>query len=211
LSDSAPAPARSRLHERLPWFALAAAAAAADLWTKHLVFYPRILEHGGFDGSGAIFVGQVAPWWRTVLSYNPGVTFGLGAGAGAWLLSLGTGLVIAMLLRSLWKTPREERLKLFALSIVVGGALGNLYDRALRPHVEADTHPGVRDFIDWYFPDGTAAADFLKSHHVNTHWYTFNLADALIVSGVVLLAWKILREKPPEKAAETPAAPEAAA
>jgi signal peptidase II len=206
LSAHEPELPQSRLSEKLPWFALGAAAVAADLWTKHLVFYPEVLDPG-YDPRLAVVVDQIAPWWRTVLSYNQGVTFGLGSSVVGWVLSLGTGLVIAALLRSLWKTERSERVKLFALSIVVGGALGNLYDRALRPHVEPDTHPGVRDFIDWYFPEGTSVADFLRSHHVNNHWYTFNLADALIVSGVCLLAWKILREKPQEK----PAAPEPAA
>jgi lipoprotein signal peptidase len=70
--------------------------------------------------------------------------------------------------------------------------------------VEPDSRPGVRDFLDWYVPEGTALARWLRSHEVRTHWYTFNVADALIVSGVVLLAWKILREKPPEKAVDQP-------
>jgi signal peptidase II len=139
--------------------------------------------------------------WDTVLAYNPGVTFGLGAGAGVWLLSLGTGIVIAILLHTLWTTPRDATAKLFALSIIVGGAVGNLYDRALRPSLEQDTHPGVRDFIDWYFPDGSSGADLMNKLGWKTHWYTFNVADAFIVSGVVLLAWKILREKPDSAAA----------
>ncbi len=180
---------------KLPWFALAAAGLAADLWTKHLVFYPHVLDPDFAEGR---FVGQVLslPWWRTVLAYNPGVTFGLGAGFGTWALSLFTAVVIALLVRALLRTSPADRLRLFAFSIIIGGAVGNLYDRALRPYVEADRHPGVRDFIDWYVPEGSAVAEFLKSHHVNNHWYTFNVADALIVSGVVLLAWKILREKP---------------
>jgi signal peptidase II len=136
--------------------------------------------------------------WNTVLAYNTGATFGLGAALGQWVLAIGVSVVIAMLLRTLWKTPRTERVKLFALSIIVGGAVGNLYDRALRPHVEPDQHVGVRDFLDWYVPDGTALADWMHAHDWKTHWYTFNVADALIVSGVVLLAWKILREQPPE-------------
>lgn len=198
MGDSTPADApEARLAAKLPWFAAAAAVLTADLWTKHLVFYPHVLDSRFAEGR---IVGTVTSWWRTVLAYNNGVTFGLGASFGAWLLSLFTGVVIVLLLRALWRTPRGEPLRCFALSIIVGGALGNLYDRALRPLVEADTHPGVRDFIDWYVPSDSAAGRFLKSHNVMSfeyHWYTFNVADALIVSGVVLLAWKILREKPP--------------
>lgn len=191
----ATSPAASRLAEKLPWLALAAAALTADLWTKHLVFYPEAIQPG-FDE--ARIVRRVCTGWNTVLAYNPGATFGLGAALGSWILAVGVTVVIAMLVRSLWKTPRGETAKLFALSIIVGGAVGNLYDRALRPFVEPDKHVGVRDFLDWYVPDGTAVADWLHAHDVKTHWYTFNVADALIVSGVVLLAWKILREKPTE-------------
>ncbi len=206
-AQTRPDGANERLADKLPWFAVAAAGLAADLWTKHLVFYPDVLRPG-FDERRLVIVGRVLglSWWQTILAYNNGVTFGLGSSLGAWALSLGTGLVIVLLSRSLWQAPRTERLKCFALSIIVGGAVGNLYDRALRPFVEADTRPGVRDFIDWYFPDGSAAAEFLKSHNVNNHWYTFNVADALIVSGVVLLAWKILRERPDDAPAPGSAA-----
>lgn len=189
--------ARSRLAEKLPWFAVAAAALTADLWTKHIVFYPAGLDP---TAEGRV-IGTVCSWWRTVIAYNPGATFGLGAGFGPWVLAIGVSGVIVWLARTLWTAPGEERVKCFALSIIIGGAVGNLYDRALRPFVEADTHPGVRDFLDWYVPEGTALANWLNEHNVKTHWYTFNVADALIVSGVVLLAWKILREKPPEESA----------
>jgi len=196
---------RARLAEKLPWLALAAAGLAADLWTKHVVFYPETLSPR-FDPHMGLEVGRVCSWWRTILAYNVGVTFGMGSSLEAWVLSLGTALVIAWLLRTLWQTPRAELVKCFALSIIVGGAVGNLYDRALRPLVEPDKHPGVRDFIDWYFPEGSATAEFLRRHDVNTHWYTFNVADALIVSGVVLLAWKIVREPAHEPKADGAAA-----
>jgi len=204
--DAAPVDShRARLAEKLPWLAVAAAGLAADLWTKHVVFYPETLSPR-FDPRMGLEVGRVCSWWRTILAYNVGVTFGMGSSLEAWVLSLGTALVIVWLLRTLWLTPRTERVKCFALSIIVGGAVGNLYDRALRPLVEPDKHPGVRDFIDWYFPDGTATAEFLRKHDVTTHWYTFNVADALIVSGVVLLAWKIMREPPHEPQADGAAA-----
>src|SRR5262249_11972515 len=161
---------------------------------------PHVLDprFDDFSERGPWITGHVASWWRTILAYNRGVTFGMGSGLGAWLLSVGTGIVIALLLRTLWRAPRGEPLQCFALSIIRGGAAGNLYERALRPFVEADKHPGVRDFIDWYVPADSALGRFLMDHHVTSyeyHWYTFNLADACIVSGVVLLAWKVLREK----------------
>ena len=206
--EAKPIEGDARLAHKLPWFSLAAAGLAADLWTKHLVFYPDVLDpkFAEYSERGPWVVGHVCSWWRTILAYNRGVTFGMGIGLGAWLLSIGTGLVIVMLLRTLWRTPRGERVKSFALSIIVGGAVGNLYDRALRPFVEADTHPGVRDFLDWYVPADSALGRFLTTHNVTPfeyHWYTFNVADSFIVSGVVLLAWKVIREKPQPSVAGT--------
>ena len=198
VSEPAAAPA-SPAREKLPWFAVAAAALTADLWTKHLVFYPETLDPAIREGQP---IGRVCSWWRTVIAYNTGATFGLGSTLGPWVLCIGVSVVIAMLVRSLLRTCPADRVRLFALSIVIGGAIGNLYDRALRPLVEPDKHPGVRDFLDWYVPEDTALAKWLQAHGVHNHWYTFNVADALIVSGVVLLAWKILRERPSEPGAK---------
>jgi len=193
---------RERRRRKLPWFALAAFCLAADLWTKHLVFYPAVLEESRPEG---LVVHRVASWWRIVIAYNEGVTFGMLDEAGAWVLALFTAAVIVLLGVMLWRADRRDRLRCLALSMIIGGAVGNLYDRALRPLVEPDTRPGVRDFLDWYVPDDTALAGWLRARGVHTHWYTSNVADVLIVSGVILLAWRILRERPaapePEAAA----------
>lgn len=197
-APKAPPAAAAPARERLPWFAVAAAALTADLWSKHLVFYPETLDPAIREGQA---IGRVCSWWRTVIAYNTGATFGLGSRLGPWVLCTGVAVVIVLLVRSLLRASPADRLRCFALSIVIGGAVGNLYDRALRPLVEPDKHPGVRDFLDWYVPEETALAKWLQAHGVHNHWYTFNVADALIVSGVVLLAWKILRERPDEKSA----------
>ena len=177
--------ARSR--HRLPWFGLAAAILALDLWTKWLVFYPirPVYSH----------VARVCPGFDIIVAYNPGVTFGLAAGAGRWVIALATSLVIATLVWTLWSTPRDERVKSAALAVIVGGAVGNLYDRTLRPMVELDTRTGVRDFLDWYAPDDWALAGWLREHFGKTHWYTSNVADVFIVCGVIVLAWLIVTER----------------
>ena len=74
---------------------------------------------------------------------------------------------------------RESRLALVALSLVAGGAVGNLVDR-LR-------FGSVVDFIDWYWG--------------SYHWYTFNVADAAITSGAALL---ILHSFLPERGGAAP-------
>lgn len=184
----------------------AGAVLAADLWSKHLVFYPHVLEEG-YRPDHAVVVGEVASWWRTILVYNQGVTFGLLSGVPMWVKSLFTLGVIAWLGVRLWRAPARSRLEPVALAMIVGGAVGNLYDRALRPFVEPDTNPGVRDFLDWYAPPGTWLAGWLTEHGITTHWYTSNVADVCIVVGVGLLAIVLLREKDPEAA--PPASPAA--
>ncbi len=180
---------RARLRVKLPWFALAAACLTADLWTKYLVFYPLRPVR--------VEVARVTDWFSLIIAYNRGVTFGLASGTSTWVLALGTGTVIILLSWQLWAARADERLKSVALAMIIGGAVGNLYDRSIRPHVELDTRPGVRDFLDWYAPDHWALADWLREHDIQRHWYTSNVADVLIVCGVILLAWLIITEKQP--------------
>ena len=142
--------------------------------------------------------------WDTILVYNNGITFGMFPSAGPWVLAGLTGIVILVLCHMLWTAPAAHRLRHFALSIVIGGAIGNLYDRTLRPMIEADKNPGVRDFLDWYVPRDTPTGQWLIETFGTNHWYTSNVADVIIVTGVILLAWCILRE--PESTSEGVAA-----
>ena len=180
-----------RLRSKLPWFSLAAACLAADLWTKHLVFYPEAIAPGFREGRDVVRV--ITPWWRTILVYNQGVTFGSFTWVPAWTKALLTSAVIVWMAWKLWKLPAGRVAQPLSLSMIVGGAVGNLYDRSLRPLVEADTHPGVRDFLDWHLPEGSAPARFFAERGWQTHWYTSNVADVLIVCGVILLGWCLVR------------------
>jgi len=104
-----------------------------------------------------------------VFSRNTGGVFGLLAGAPSFgrraffvgATSIALGVIVVFLRR--W--GHESRLLTVALSLVAGGAIGNLIDR-LR-------FGSVVDFIDWYW----------GSHH----WFTFNIADSAISTGAVLL------------------------
>ena len=101
----------------------------------------------------------------TSLSINRGIAFGLFDWLGDYsqvpiiVLSLAIALLFAKF--AIDARPRIARL---AASLIFGGATGNIYDR-LR-------YDGVLDFIDAYA--------------YGYHWYTFNLADAAISSGVAL-------------------------
>lgn len=102
---------------------------------------------------------------RLHLTTNTGFAFSTGKGLGPML-----GLLAACVVFLLWRmrTKFSSRLGTFALGLVLGGACGNLADRLFR--VPRWGRGAVVDFIDFRF------------------WPVFNLADAAIVSGVVMLS-----------------------
>jgi signal peptidase II len=107
---------------------------------------------------------------------NPGVAFGLFADSGTpWLapmlIAFSVG-VIALLAWLLATGRAGGRLAQCGLALILGGAVGNVFDRVLRH--------SVTDFIDFY----------LGSHH----WYTFNIADAAIVAGAGLVILELFRD-----------------
>jgi signal peptidase II len=105
------------------------------------------------------------------LEYNSGTAFSLLEGAGDWIVPV----VVAVLAVVGWLAWRAERTLLtVAYGLVLGGALGNLADRVFRGH-----HGDVADFVTL------------------RHWPTFNVADACITVGVVLLVIALLR--PPRR------------
>lgn len=81
---------------------------------------------------------------------------------------------VAVVLGFLVKTGRRLNLSTIAFALVLGGALGNLYDRVRLHHV----------------------IDFLEVHIVHYHWPDFNVADSCIVIGACLLMLEVLRPQP---------------
>lgn len=110
----------------------------------------------------------VLPFLNFSLAYNKGAAFSLLAGAGGWqrwffaALAAGVSLVIVYWLRRL---EPGERWTAAGLSLVLGGAVGNLIDRLWHGH--------VIDFIDLYYGP--------------YHWPAFNLADSAITIGAAIL------------------------
>jgi len=160
-------------HRLLLFLAIAAVGLAADLASKHLVF--ARLWPPGPDHPAVIWLwtGQIG----LQVSLNEGALFGIGqglvplfvvfsllAGAGIvyWLFVLGEA-------HSLWLTV--------ALAAIMGGILGNLYDRlGLHGLVRPDGSRiyAVRDWILFQWDD-------------SLRWPNFNLADSLLVCGAVML------------------------
>lgn len=109
---------------------------------------------------------EVAPFFNLVMVWNRGVSFGMFANdaeLGRWAL-VAVALVITVVMAAFLRRA-DRRLTAGAFGLVIGGAIGNVIDR-LRYG---------------------AVADFLDLHAAGYHWPAFNVADAGISIGVVLL------------------------
>ena len=158
-----------------PGLTLAAIILAADQLSKWAVLealeLPRV-QHIKLLAAGPFGFDLTMVW-------NRGVTFGMLAGDTGWTqIGLGVmALVIAgFLLR--WLHRADNLPTALALGAVIGGAVGNVIDR-------------IRF---------GAVVDFLDAHAWGWHWYVFNVADAAIVVGVlVLIADALFRPSPSGK------------
>lgn len=115
-------------------------------------------------------------FFRLVYAENQGAAFSILYGHVTVLAII--SLVASVGLIWFWYTlPAGEKWGRFATALILSGAVGNLFDRALRGHVV--------DFIDVYIILGG------ESHH----WPTFNIADSCICVGAAILAWRLLAGK----------------
>ena len=98
------------------------------------------------------------------LTWNTGIGFGLLSTNSTIIYSLITiliGVIISLLIIMGLSLARFEKI---VFSIIIGGAIGNLYDRVVF----------------------NAVPDFIDIHYKNFHWFTFNLADIFITIGIML-------------------------
>ena len=110
----------------------------------------------------------VAPFWNWVLTFNPGAAFSFLSDAGGWQRWFFTGLAfVVSIVLVVWlaRTPRADWRTAVPLSLVVGGAVGNLIDRAWLGQV----------------------IDFIQLYYDRWYWPAFNLADSAITVGAGLL------------------------
>jgi signal peptidase II len=131
-------------------------------------------------------------WVRLTYLLNPGAAFGLTV--GPWSRSVFATLAIVavgVILMIVRETPAGERLRLSALALILGGAVGNLLDR-LR------SHGAVVDFLDVGF--GTV------------RWPVFNVADVGVTAGALLLVALLWGERGPSPvpSAADPGGPDSA-
>jgi signal peptidase II len=115
---------------------------------------------------------EVTSFFNLVHVRNPGAAFGLLSGLDNRYLMLGlTILALIMILVLFLRFPLKTRWAAVGMGLAVGGALGNLIDR---------------------FRFGQVT-DFLDFHMVGYHWPVFNLADAALTCGFIILGLIIIR------------------
>lgn len=148
------------------------------LWLAVLVF---VLDMATKQWAEAVLIYAqpvpVMPMLNFTLLYNPGAAFSFLADQGGWqrwfFIAISIGVSVALVVW-LSKLPRQAVLLPMALSLVLGGALGNLFDRIVFGHV-IDFISVYIGWIDYYFP-------------------AFNLADSAITLGAGLMAVDVVRE-----------------
>ena len=145
------------------WLWVSLAVVVADLATKAWI-------------SSAFAYGEsreVTPFFNLVLVHNKGAAFSFLADAGGWQRWFFTvvTIVISAAIVAMLRRQHGSRLLAVSLALVLGGAIGNLYDRLTLGHV----------------------VDFVQLHARGYYWPAFNVADSAISVGVALLVWDSLR------------------
>ena len=147
------------------YLTISATVIAVDLYTKHLI-------QNAFQYADQI---KITNFFDLVRYHNEGAAFSFLADAGGWQKWFFTGvsIVAAIVIIYLLKKHTENKLFCFGLALVLGGALGNLYDRMTLGYV----------------------VDFLSFHINNHYWPAFNVADSAICVGVGILLLDSVKQK----------------
>ena len=170
---------KSLFGDKVLFWVLVACFVAADLWTKQVVIR-QVAEstRGSFIPGGNPVIWICPDWLGLVSVANKGGPFGIFS--GSLLLRIVRFLALGVILYLLAATPRKARFQVVSLAMIMGGALGNIWDTMV--------HGAVRDFlyVDLGFPPANP-------------WPAFNLADSLICTGVALLAFLLYIDWSSEK------------
>ena len=153
------------------WFGVAALLVAIDRVAKLVVLDAFV------PGESRTVTG----FFNLVLVFNKGAAFSLLADAPGWQTPLfaAIALAAAVIVSVLLLRHPQRRLFCMGLSLILGGALGNLWDRLAWGHV----------------------VDFLDFHAAGWHWPAFNVADSAITVGAGILIAESFRHEEPANAA----------
>lgn len=150
----------------LKWLWLSVAVIALDQITKALASAHLVLE----------VPVPLLPFFNLTLMHNSGAAFSFLSSAGGWQRWFFVVIALAVSVALIWWLRQLQRSQLclaLALALVLGGALGNVWDRIMLGYVV--------DFVDLYYG--------------SRHWPAFNVADAAITVGAVLLLLDALRSE----------------
>ncbi|MCG2635164.1 MAG: signal peptidase II [Gammaproteobacteria bacterium] len=147
---------------RWNWYLLSLTIFVLDYWSK-------------WFATTRLYYGEpvvVQPWLNWLLVHNRGAAFSFMADGGGWqryfFLLLGGGVGVFLVV-ALWRLKRSEWQLGLAFTCILGGALGNLADRARFGYV----------------------IDFVQLHYQEYYWPAFNLADSAITLGALLWLWHL--------------------
>jgi len=153
-------------------FLIALLVLALDRCTKWLISH-RLAMHDG--------ITVIPGFFRIIHTENPGAAFGIFADSPSpWkiaLLILFSVLALLIVSALLWKSGHTLTTTGIGLSLILGGAIGNLWDRIVSRRV----------------------VDFLLFYIGHYQWPAFNVADSAIVVGACLLVFEILFTKSPSR------------
>lgn len=141
----------------LPWLGLALIIFIADQFTKTLIL-------GYYQLGDSTYVTN---FFNVVRAHNTGAAFSFLANAGGWQRWFFTTIGVAAALLIVWmlRSHGGQKLFAFALSCILGGAVGNVVDRFMHGYV----------------------VDFLDFHYAGWHFPAFNVADSGITVGAACL------------------------
>ena len=152
------------------WYLLACLIVIIDQLAKHWV--SSVFSYGE--------TLELLPVLNLTLVHNLGAAFSFLSDAGGWqrwffaIVSLVVSIVLVVWL---YRLPARQTLLASALALVLGGAIGNLWDRVVLGYV----------------------IDFIDVHYQQYHWPAFNVADAAITLGAVLLILESFLAPKPSK------------
>lgn len=151
-----------------PWYVLAIAVIGLDQYTKALA-------------TATLHYGQPLPvwsWFNLTLQHNSGAAFSFLSDAGGWQRYFFTAIawvVSSVLVVWIYRLPRGHSLLALSLALILGGAIGNVWDRMMLGYV----------------------VDFISVHYQNSYFPAFNLADAAISAGAVGMVLDSFRVRSP--------------
>lgn len=152
------------------WYGVALAIVVLDQLTK--LWASNVLEYG----QPLVFTS----FFNFTLLHNTGAAFSFLSDAGGWqrwFFGVIAIVVSGVLLVWIARLGADKRWEAAALALILGGALGNLYDRLVLGYV----------------------VDFIVVHYRQYMWPAFNIADAGITLGAAMLIWDMFRTNRKEK------------